>query len=180
MRHPGAPAHTCLAARVSAAIGLDRSPIDVHDADATRWLLACTWPDQLDRFARLRASLEMAQHHPPLVVAGDAVDDVLTTIGSVADVGHPVALNSWMLSYLSEQRQREYVSELDRFGAERDLSWVVLESPAQTPGLPIPCVADEHATALSVVRWRSGIRHVDRLANCHPHGYWMHWQSTSG
>jgi hypothetical protein len=84
-------------------------------------------------------------------------------------------MNSWVLCYLSEQRQRDYVNELDRFGAAHDLSWVVIESPAQTPGLPIPGEADDHATALSLVRWRGGTRSVQRLANCHPHGYWMHW-----
>ena len=31
-------------------------------------------------------------------------------------------------------------------------------------------------TVLSVVRWRNGQREVQRLATCHPHGYWMHWE----
>jgi hypothetical protein len=165
---------------VAASVGLDLSPIDVHDADQTRWLEACVWPDQPDRFARLRACLEIARKHPPVVMLGDAVNDVVERIEDVATRGHPVVMNSWVLSYLSEQRQRDYVSELDRFGAVHDLSWVVIESPAQTPGLPIPSDAGDHATALSLVRWRGGARSVERLANCHPHGYWMHWQRRGG
>jgi hypothetical protein len=161
---------------IAATIGLDVSPIDVHDADQTRWLEACVWPDQSDRFARLRASLEIARKHPPAMVKGDAVSDVVETIEGVAGLGHPVVMNSWVLNYLSEARQREYVDELDRFGAQHDLSWVLAESPAQTPGLPIPSELEEHATVLSLVRWRGGVRHVERLAVCHPHGYWMHWQ----
>jgi hypothetical protein len=34
----------------------------------------------------------------------------------------------------------------------------------------------EDLTVLSVVRWRNGRREVERLATCHPHGYWMHWE----
>ena len=162
------------------SVGLDLVPIDVHDADQTRWLEACVWPDQPDRFARLRACLEIARKHPPTVVDGDAVNDVVERIEDVATLGHPVVMNSWVLSYLPEIRQRDYVSELDRFGAAHDLSWVVIESPAQTPGLPIPADAGDHATALSLVRWRGGARSVERLANCHPHGYWMHWHGGSG
>jgi hypothetical protein len=82
-----------------------------------------------------------------------------------------------VLNYLSPERQRDYVDELDRFGAGHELSWVLIESPSQTPGLPIPCEKDEHETVLSLVRWRNGVRHIQRLATCHPHGYWMHWTS---
>jgi hypothetical protein len=162
---------------INEVIGLDIAPIDVTDLEQTRWLQACIWPDQADRFARLAAALEIARQHRPPIRQGDAVDDVVATIESVADRGHPVVMNSWMLGYLSEDGQRQYVAELDRFGAAHDLSWVLVESPAATPGLPVPGSPDEQITALSLVRWRGGERTVERLATCHPHGYWMHWQS---
>src|SRR5262245_36458472 len=41
-------------------LGLDRAPVDVHDPAATRWLEACVWPDQPDRFERLRTALDVA------------------------------------------------------------------------------------------------------------------------
>ncbi len=46
---------------VGARIGLDRSPIDLTDPDAARWLEACVWPDQPDRFHRLQAAIGLAQ-----------------------------------------------------------------------------------------------------------------------
>jgi hypothetical protein len=161
---------------IAATIGLDASPIDVLDADQTRWLEACVWPDQSDRFARLRAALDLARVVPPRVVRGDAVDDIVSTIDTIAGSGHPVVMNSWVLNYLPEDRQREFVNELNRFGNSSDLSWVVAESPAQTPGLPIPGRADEHDTVVSIVRWRHGERSIDRVAVCHPHECWLHWQ----
>ncbi len=66
---------------------------------------------------------------------------------------------------------------LDTVGANIDLSWVIAESPAQTPELPHPDdLAGEHITALTLVTWRAGVKHVQHLATCHPHGYWLHWR----
>ena len=34
---------------------------DITDDDEARWLEACVWPDQTDRFERLKATIEMAR-----------------------------------------------------------------------------------------------------------------------
>ena len=38
---------------IVAAIGVDTDPIDVGDPLQARWLEACVWPDQVERFERL-------------------------------------------------------------------------------------------------------------------------------
>lgn len=86
---------------------------------------------------------------------------------------------SWALNYLSAERREAFVDTLDAIGCERDVSWVIAESPAQTPELPHPTdlVGEEiHITALTLVTWRNGERAVRNLATCHPHGYWIHWR----
>jgi hypothetical protein len=164
--------------RITAAVGLDAQPIDVTDPDACRWLEACVWPDQADRFRRLVAALEIARSSPPDVRQGDAVDDVGSLVDQVGASGHPVVVNTWVLNYLPLERRLAYVAELDRIGATRDLSWVMAESPAETVGLPIPTTEPpEELTVVSIVRWRNGQRHAQRLAACHPHGYWMQERS---
>jgi len=85
---------------------------------------------------------------------------------------------SWVLNYLPADRRASFVDALDAIGERRDLSWIIAESPAQTPEIP----HSNHRrgrqlglTELSLVTWRKGIR-VDRhLGTCHPHGYWIHW-----
>ena len=164
--------------RIVAGIGLDALPIDLADSQACRWLEACVWPDQADRFHRLVAALAIARSSPPDVRQGDAVDDVAALVDHAGASGHPVVINTWVLNYLPLDRRRAYVAELDRIGAGRDLSWVVAESPAETAGLPIPTTdPPEELTVLSIVRWRDGRRSVERLASCHPHGYWMHGEA---
>jgi hypothetical protein len=167
---------------ISAAAGLDSAPIDVTDDDAVRWLEACVWPDQADRFARLRAAIALAREAPPRIVHGDAVHDVGAALDGLAEHGHPAVTTTWVLSYLSIDGQRAFVDALDAWAAANgDLSWVAAESPAQTPGLPIPTTAEpEHLTALSLTTWRNGRRTVNRLGVAHPHGYWLHWGAASG
>jgi hypothetical protein len=162
---------------IAASIGLDRDPIDVLDGDEVRWLEACVWPDQADRFARLVAAIALARRHPPVVRQGDAVADLAATIDTVAHLGHPVVTNSWVLNYLPDDVRLAYVAELDRLGAARDLSWVIAEAPGQTIGLPVPTSPEpEEITVVSLVRWRGGERTVHRLGTTHPHGYWLHWE----
>lgn len=161
---------------IRAAIGIDRDPIDVTDEEAARWLEACVWPDQLDRFERLVAAIGVARSDPPDVRHGDAIEDLARTVEEAALSAHPVVTNSWVLNYLTGEQRTRYVATLDAVGAARDLSWVIAESPAETPELPVPINdADKHLTVLSLVTWRSGKRMARRLGTTHPHGFWLHW-----
>ncbi len=166
---------------IAAAIGIDRYPIDVTDDDAARWLEACVWPDQLDRFERLVAAIALGRSDPPDVRLGDAIEDLASTVEEAALSGHPVVTNSWVLNYLTGEQRTRYVATLDAIGASRDLSWVIAESPAETPELPVPSNdgdtnSDKHLTVLSLVTWRNGRRTAQRLATTHPHGFWLHWE----
>lgn len=157
-------------------LGLDLQPIDVTDDDAVRWLEACCWPDQADRFHRLEAAVRLARESPPDVRRGDAVADVGALVREASARGQPVVTTSWALSYLSEDGRRAFVAALDAVGSQIDLSWVSLESPQQATGLPIPSdPATDHLTVLGLVTWRAGTRTVRRLGTTHPHGYWLHW-----
>ena len=153
--------------------GLDRSPVDVHDPARRRWLEACVWPDQTDRFERLRAAQEIAAGSDIDVRRGDAVTDG-TAIAASFDA-HPVITNTWVLNYLSPDDRRAYVDALGDLGAQRDLSWIFLEMPLLVPELPVrdPAQSD---SVLVLVRWRNGRRTVEHLGIAHPHGYWLHWE----
>jgi hypothetical protein len=158
-------------------IGLDRAPVDVHDPAATRWLEACVWPDQPDRFERLRTALALARREGVVVRRGDAVTDTPALVKTLAGAGHPVVTNTWVLNYLTGAERTAYVEALDAVGDDLDLSWVYVESPYLTPELPGPGGGEAtDRTAIVLVRWRSGHRTVDHLADSHPHGYWLHWQ----
>jgi hypothetical protein len=162
---------------VSRRCGVDRQPIDVTDPDEARWLEACVWPDHVERFDRLAAAIHVAREDPPELLAGDAVTSLAPAVERLGSDAHPVVTNSWVLNYLTADQRTDYLAELDRIGAERDLSWVYAEAPVHIPELPnSPDPSNPHLTVLSMVRWRDGTRTVDHLATCHPHGRSMYWR----
>lgn len=161
---------------IGARLGLDAHPIDTDHPDERRWLEACVWPDQADRFHRLEAALELQALQPVEVRRGDAVDDLATAVAAVAGGGHPVITTSWVLCYLTPERQQAWLDGLDLLGAGIDLSWVWAEAPSQVGVLPVPVgLAGSGTTILGITTWRGGKRTDRALARCHPHGYWLHW-----
>lgn len=160
---------------IAARCGVDPHPIDVTDDDEARWLRACVWPDQRDRFARLDAAIAIARRHPIAIHPAPAVEGLSRALSELHD-GHVVVVNTWVLCYLPPAEQLAYVAALDRSGAERDLTWIFAESPGQAPELPFPdALRGQHLTALMCARWRAGERSVEHLGVAHPHGYWLHW-----
>ncbi|HEY3338696.1 MAG TPA: DUF2332 domain-containing protein [Propionicimonas sp.] len=160
---------------IRARLGLDIAPVDPSDAAGLRWLKACVWPDQADRFHRLEAAIALLERNPVEVRRGDIVDDLGEAVAAVADRGHPVVTTSWVLCYLESERQLSWLAELERIAAGLDLSWVWAEAPAQVGVLPVaPQLAASHTTILGVSTWRDGVRFDRTLGRCHQHGYWLH------
>jgi hypothetical protein len=170
---------------VASRLGIDAAPIDLADPDQRRWLIACVWPDQADRFERLRAAIEIAANETaaietaavgpqgrPEIVRADAVEAIGAAVA--ATDAHPVVLTSWVLAYLTEAGRSDFVAELDRVGHRRDISWVHVESPDSCDGVPFAApVFERHLTAVTLVTWRSGRREVRHIGSAHPHGYWL-------
>lgn len=163
--------------RVAWSLGIDADPIDAHDDAAVRWLEACVWPEQTHRFDTLRAAIASARRFGVNVERGDAVDDLEAAIGRAREHGHPVVTTSWVLNYLTSDRRTRFVETLDSLGANDDLSWIIAESPRETPELPGHGDSDEDITVISLVTWRHGRRTSRRLATTHPHGIWVNWSS---
>jgi hypothetical protein len=160
---------------IAARLGLDVAPVDPTDAAGLRWLKACVWPDQADRFHRLEAAIELLGRHRVEVRRGDVVADLASAVDAIAGRGHPVVTTSWVLCYLDAERQHAWLEELQHLGARTDLSWVWAEAPSQVAVLPVaPRLASSESTILGVTKWRDGVRSDVTLARCHPHGYWLH------
>lgn len=161
--------------RVVWTMGLDPRPVDLHDAEAVRWLEACLWPENTDRLHRFRHAVKLARSRGITVERGDALSDLSVALERSRQHGHPVVTTTWVLNYLSSEDRLAFVAELDRLGSIFDLSWVIAESPRETPELPVPTIGEEDITVLSLITWRGGRRVVRRLATAHPHGNWINW-----
>ncbi len=160
---------------ITSRLGLDANPLDLTNADDARWLEACVWPDQADRFVRLQQAIELFLADPAPLCRGDAVSDLTSTVDAL-DGGVPVVTTTWTLCYLDAGRQHEFAAVLADLGAERDLDWVWAESPFVVAALPAPPgLVGSDPTLLGFSSWRGGRRTDRALAQCHPHGYWLTW-----
>lgn len=168
---------------IAARTGIDASPIDPTSDDGALWLLACQWPDNMNRFTRLRAALRVARttSHPPTVHRGDMVDDLERVADAIAADGPLVVFHTWVAAYLSPARQGELVDAVHGLSRRRTVHYLYAESPVETPGLPTPPSPSPSptaglATALVLVA-ADGSPPV-RLADMHHHGNWIRWWPT--
>jgi len=166
---------------VAARVGLDRRPVDVRDDDQARWLLACQWPDHLDRFEIARQALAVSRSvaDPPVLRRGDAVADLASVVAEVPGDAHLCVLHTWVAAYLTPEDQRALCDAVAAVASTRPVSWLFAEAPYEVPGLPVPPPPGGRvrgATALVLVEESPGAARVARrLADVHAHGRWLHW-----
>jgi len=164
---------------MAARVGLDLSPVDPFSDDAALWLLACQWPDNLQRFGRLRAALAnvRAAADPPRLERGDMVTDLPRIAGAIPGGGPLVVFHSWVAAYLDEEQQRTLAREVQALGETRPVHHLYCESPFETPGLPTPpSPVPREGPDLATVLVHIGPDGAPvRLADTHPHGYWIRW-----
>ena len=70
----GTPLHLDAALSVIERQGCDLHPLDPTDAGDADTLLCFVWPDQVERFERLRAAIRVSREHPVHLVQGDGVE----------------------------------------------------------------------------------------------------------
>ncbi|MFO0611267.1 MAG: DUF2332 domain-containing protein [Polyangiaceae bacterium] len=161
--------------RIEARVGMDRAPLDLERAEDRRWLLACLWPDQEERFARIRAAIDVAREVRPRVVVGVLPRDIEALVEHVDPALHIVFLTTWVLAYLSDDERRAADAAIARVGQRRDVSWIVAEVP---PKLPFEAHGFEaHETVLATITHRAGVRRDVALARVHGHGTFVEWRA---
>jgi len=87
-------------------VGVDRDPIDVATPEGRLHLTSFVWPDQLDRYERLRGAWDLVDAVPVDIWAGDVIDHVRSLRlreGSALVVWHS---SVWM--YLSDVQRAEF------------------------------------------------------------------------
>jgi hypothetical protein len=161
-------------------VGLDLSPVNPLSDDEALWLLACQWPDNLPRFGRLRAALAnvRASTHPPRLEQGDMLTDLPRVASSMAGNGPLVVFHSWVAAYLDEEAQRSLTEQVAGLDVHRPVHHLYCESPFETPGLPTPpspVRREGPDLATTLVHLGPDGQPAVRLADTHPHGYWIRW-----
>jgi hypothetical protein len=143
--------------------GCDRNPIDATTPDGRLTLMSYVWPDQVERFARLEAAIEVARRVPAVIDRADAdawiADRLTLPLPGIATV----VVHSIVLQYLPKDaraRLRESIrSAGERASGASPLAWLRMEP------------AGERAE-LRLTTWPGGEERVLATAGYHGHPIW--------
>src|SRR4051794_11341466 len=105
--------------------GLDLAPIDVRDADATRWLELLVWPGEEYRLDDLRGALAAAREEPPRGVRGDLVSDLPALAAEAPRDATLVIFHTAVLAYVPAAGRAAFASTVRAL----DAVWLAQESP---------------------------------------------------
>jgi hypothetical protein len=172
----GRPVPTRAMPEVVARIGVDADPVDLSDADDTRWLRACVWPDQPERLASLDAALEVAATAPPVLLRGDAVEVLPDAVARVPADALPVVTTTWALSRFPPERRLRFLHRLDDAAAGRAVAWVSAEGVGVAP--TVPTLGDRRASGHSIVGSAVSDRstlHAEAVGRCWSRGRLLAW-----
>ena len=162
-------------------VGIDRSPVDLTDPDDTRWLLACVWPDT-GRLERTAASIGLARHDLPPVLAGDALDRLPGVLDGLGAGLRAVVVTTWAFGYFPPEDRRRFVDVLVEASRRRPVAWLSADGAGTIPGVGEPSLTDPtgaHAHVLGAVLVDGGVTTTELLAVVQQHGAWMDWRAPT-
>ena len=148
--------------------GCDIAPIDVNDDEQALRLRSYVWPDDRDRYDRLRSAIDVARANPVSVTRDDAVDYLADTLAETALGVTTVVYHSVFWGYMSSSDRNEleaiFEDAASRTRLSAPLAWLRLEP-------------EDHVFRLRLRSWPKGGGEDELLAEAHPHGRWIHWKA---
>ena len=175
----GSPPIASVLPAISARMGLDRAPVDVHDTDQSRWQLACSWPDT-GRLPRTRLALEEARRGSLTVIRGDAVEAVGAVIEGLPLDATAVVTTTWVVGYFSLVQRALFRDALAAASASRPVAWISAETHGVVDLIPSEGIPSDPGglewSVLGLVIFRNGEAEPLLLGHVHPHGSQLDWQ----
>ena len=146
--------------------GCDRDPIDAATEDGRLTLLSYVWPGQTERFAVLRAALDVARDVPVTIDRAEIPAWLPRQLSESSGGFATVVFHSITWQYLTDEERAAAEAALATAGgqarSDAPLAWLRLEPSA-----------DLSHTELRVTTWPGGSERL--LARCHYHLGPVHW-----
>ena len=154
--------------------GIDLNPLDINNPDDVAWLEALIWPEQDFRRERLRRAIAIARQDPPLLVAGDLNEQLV----SLADQAPPdatlVVFHSAVMAYLNARQREAFRATIGTLAAERGCHWLSNEGHtvlAQADGSVVVPEMDDARLQGRFLLLQDGVP----MAIAGPHGQSLEW-----
>ena len=104
--------------------GIDLNPLDVRNPDDVAWLEALIWPEQEFRRERLRRAIAVARQDPPLLVAGDLNEQLLSLAGQAPPDAALVVFHSAVMGYVSADGRARFRATIQSLARDRSCHWL--------------------------------------------------------
>ncbi|MGA5226527.1 DUF2332 domain-containing protein [Streptomyces koyangensis] len=149
-------------------VGIEPSPVDVTDREATEWLVSLTWPEQTHRMHTLNSALALAARTPPTILAGTAQDHLADIVAETPDDQHLVFVFSWSIYQIfgSPGGRERLVDTLTELCQHRPLHEISIGHFGQDTPRMIMASHD------------GGVSRPDIVAHCDVYGTWLDWLAT--
>jgi len=155
--------------------GTDLVPLDVRDADDSRWLETLIWPEQHERLARLRAAMQIARADPPVLVAGDVTDALAGLAAQAPSDATLVVISSGVLVYVARPQRELFAAAVGAL----DARWLSLEAAGLFPGIVDGIEQKTGLTGAQLPGRFALALDGDPLAFVAPHGDRIDWLPAS-
>jgi hypothetical protein len=157
-----------VAVEVADRRGCDAQPLDVASDADRETLLACTWPDQAERFAQLDAALRVAAGDPVAIDRAPAAEWLEGRLAERRPGVATVVFQSLVLQYLDDDQRTRARAAMEAAGT------------AATEDAPLAWLRMEPGGELAEVRLRTWPGGEDALvARAGYHGRPVHWLTAS-
>jgi hypothetical protein len=152
---------------VAQQIGIELAPLDIHNERHVRWLRACIWPEELQRYQLLNAAINLAREYPPHMLIGNACDHLPRLLPTIPREQTICVFHSFALNQGPAKVKERIIQTLIDASLERPIYRISLEAdPSKNGQLP----------RLELFTYQRGdLSHYEWLANCDFHGQSMAW-----
>jgi hypothetical protein len=149
---------------IGSRTGIDINPIDVENADETRWLRALIWPEHIDRAKLFESAITVARRNPPHIIAGNAADVIHSAVNNVSNETVLCIFHSYTLNQCSEDIRNQIVRRIEEIAKSRDVFRISLE-----------WYGGQMQPQLELFSYTAKDTQHELLAFCESHGRSMEW-----
>lgn len=153
-------------------IGIDQNPLDLTQPENALWLKALIWPDQLERFKRLSAAIEVVQKKPKVeLVQGSTIDEFDQAVKDVNKDLTLIIFHTQVLYQFSDKARQDFWNWLDKLGQERNFYCVGAEEFKTWK-------EQFNTTELSIgnTTYKNGHKKSKLIAQSNGHAHWIKWE----
>jgi hypothetical protein len=164
----GTPPHLDAALTVTERQGCDLHPLDASDPVHADTLLGFIWPDQQERFERLRAAIAVAREHPLHIVQGDGIAWVRLA-AQPCEGAATVVLHTVITEHMTADVRASLRESIDELAAHA------------TPGAPFAWARmeiSERAYETRLTRWPGAVERL--IATSDGHAQNLRWCGALG